>query len=278
MPGFRISVGGIADLLLKKGYEDKGGLPENAQQYILNVNGTVDTSEQLLSQAILVKYDGKDPKYINKFKDDKVIMLENNIPWHILGSNDGIIDSRHKMEDGTYPNYEFWNRALELQSSHHTDGYAISVAGVTFKDNAKNGKSAIQLNGYGSSSYDWWVPTDPNKQYDIYWTRIKKAIDNYTENNVKTPARKGDFISPVHMYDNQIFTWADASDGPETLQANSYFQKNVQMTADDNIKVLSQKSTWEDMTLIQGNTGSSINFSGYGSGNGSITGNNLKKY
>lgn len=278
LPGFTISVGGIADLLLNKGYVNQGGFPENVQQYILNVNGKVDTSEQLLSQAILVKYEGKDQRYKTAFPDARIIMLQNDIPWYIIGSKDGIVDSKTKMLQGTYEDSSFWNKALNLQSSH-TGSYAITVTGVTFKDNAKNGDSAIQLNGFNSTSYDWWVPPDPNKHDEIYWERIKTAIDNYAKPNgigIKvSEINNGIERSPVHMYDNQIFTWADASDGPETLQANSLFQKNVQMTADDNIKVLSNNSTWDQMTLIQGNTGSSISLGSYGLTNGSVTGNNI---
>jgi len=286
---FTISVGGIADLLLNKGYESEGGLADGVDQYILNVDSNVLTEYQLLSQCILVSYNGNDPRYkavFPAYPDGKSIMLENDKPWFILGSNNGRIDSRTKMTaHGPYPGYKFWNRALELQSSYSPtgkglDNKAITVAGVTFKDNAYNQQSAIQLNGNGGDSYDWWVATDPKNHDGIYWKRVKTAIDNCANNIIKTrlvnnSGKVGQGQSPIYMYDNQIFTWSDGSDGPETLAPYSCFEKNVQMITDDNIKVFTHNCVWDHLTLIQGNTGSAISFGSYGITNGCVSFNKL---
>ena len=47
------------------------------------------------------------------------------------------------------------------------------------------------------------------------------------------------------------------------------------MTPDDNLKVLSSHSIWNDMTLIQGNTGSAVSFASYGFTNGAVQDNHL---
>lgn len=292
LPDFTVTIGGIADLLLNKGYENAGGLPEDVSQYNLIVDDLVDTNEKLLAQSILVTYSGSNPNYTKKFGTNKTpvrILLENNIPWFVTGSVNGIVDSRTKSLQGYAGSTDnkFYNTALELQSSfkgtnptsNTPSNRAISVVGITFKDNAKNNRSAIQLNGFNDSggSYDWWVPTDEKNQPEIYWRRIKTAIDNFVAGK---PANQyfnqsGNGNSPVYMYDNQISAWVDGSDGPETLAPHSLFERNFQLIADDNIKVLSNNSKWNDMTLIQGNTGSAISLGSYGYTNGNVSNNGL---
>ena len=291
LPDFTVTIGGIADLLLNKGYEKAGGLPDGVSQYHLIVDDLVDTSKKLLAQSILVTYNGNNPTYKKKFGSPVRILLENDIPWFVTGSENSIIDSRAKFDQYKLykPNVEakFYNTALELQSSfkgkiptsNTPSNRAISVAGITFKDNAKVNRSAIQLNGYNDSdgSYDWWVKTKANQQEQTYWQRIKTAIDNYVSGNSTTQFfnQGGKASSPVYMYDNQISTWSDGSDGPETLAPYSLFERNFQMVTDDNIKVLTGNSQWKDMTLIQGNTGSAVSMGSYGFTNGNVSNNKL---
>lgn len=289
LPGFTVTIGGIADLLLNKGYN--GGLPDGVKQYHLIVDDLVDTSKQLLAQSILVTYNGDNPTYKEKFGSPVRILLDNDIPWFVTGSEHSIIDSKTKFDQ--YKSYhgsvedKFYNTALELQSSFNgqtptsntPSNRAISVAGITFKDNAKVNRSAIQLNGFNDSdgSYAWWVPTQAGQQEKIYWQRIQTAIENYTWGKPATQFfnQGGKGSSPIYMYDNQISTWSDGSDGPETLAPYSLFERNFQMVSDDNIKVLTGNSQWKDMTLIQGNTGSAVSMGSYGFTNGNVSRNKL---
>ena len=294
---FKVAIGGIADKLLTMDYP--GGPSSSDFLYHLNINSAVDIDQQLLSQQILVQYTGDDPTYKQLYGDWQPIMLQNDRQWAVTGSADqGLIDGaqRDRFND-IYNNalatdntslvniLQFENSMLTLQSSFdkpatnakiYPNERSIAVAGVTFKDNPKRNQSGVQLNY--SDSYDWFVARDDSKSFDeIYSERIWTAIQNHASKPPATRALNngGDGIGAVWMFDNQLFAWADGSDGPETMAPYSFFERNYQMTADDNIHVLSQGSEWQDSTIIQGNTGSALSFGSYGFTNGAVRKNKL---
>ncbi|MCH2182798.1 MAG: peptidylprolyl isomerase [Mariniblastus sp.] len=277
----------------------------NATTFHLNIDERIDTNETLLSQSIFVRN-----KTLSEWTP---ILLENSNQWAVTSDVDeGVIDgwSRSVLTNPAVvdkqpnkqltPTQKFENLMLDLQSSFQKDHWAdyhkntpdvfnnpgdrsIAVAGVTFKANPKRNGSGIQLNAY-ADSYDWTLP-GPALTYE---DKIATAICNRWGWNVFDPNAKGviatqfldgggDTTCPVWMKDNQMFTFSDGSDGPEVLSPYSYFERNYQMTADDNLKVLSSFSTWNDTTLIQGNTGSAISFASYGYTNGPVAKNSLNK-
>lgn len=295
--GFKVAIGGIADKLLTMDYA--GGPSLDDSLYHLNINAAVDTDQQLLSQAILVQYTGDDDNYKKLFGDWQPIMLENSRQWAVTGTADqGLIDGSQR--DRFYDAYneaqdtknasllnilQYENSMLTLQSSFdkpatnakvYPNERSIAVAGVTFKDSPKRNQSGVQLNY--SDSYDWYVQRDDSKSFeDIYSERIWTAIQNRASGAAATRGlnNRGEGMGAVWMYDNQLFAWSDGSDGPETMAPNSFFGRNYQMTADDNIHILSRGSEWEDTTIIQGNTGSALSFGSYGFTNGAVQNNKL---
>ena len=308
-------VGGIADRLLNMSNSNGYAPTVADQVYHLNIDGEVDTSNVLLSQSILIttdKYDPVNPQKVRNWM--KPILLENSKQWIVTGGSEGLVNgtaqfNKYDAYNTDWNNnqrkhwWQFENQMLDLQSSSDTgDHRSIAVAGVTFKNNPKRNQSGIQLNAY-NNSVDWWSQndypwdpasqthkiqqiTDQNTMHGIWESRLTRAVDNFISNNWTTQfvGAKGKVIQNgsaqtktcgVWMFDNQMFTFSDGSDGPETLAANSHFERNYQMTADDNLKALSNNSEWVDMTLIQGNTGSAVSFASYGITNGPVYQNKL---
>ena len=299
-PGFKVAIGGIADVLLS--YNLGNGPVGDQDLYHLQIDEAIDTNQKLLSQSILVKYEGSDPKYQN-LKNWTEIQLDNSRQWAVTGNlNQGLIDGMNRrpfldnfnlalqdQNQDLISIYEFENTMLQLQSSHgsgkdisnynpatNPDDRAIAVAGVTFKDSPKRRSSGIQLNY--DDGYNWYIPKDTGKTFSQnYSDRIFQAIDQYAAGQPVTKFynNQGNTIAPVWMFDTQMFTWSDGSDGPEVRSPKSYFERNYQMTPDDNIHVLSNSSNWKDITLIQGNTGSPISIGSYGFTNGAVFNNTL---
>ena len=315
MPGWYVRIGAIADKLLCMDSPDPSntGPASTAGLYHLVVDGIVQTEKgknleepKILSQSILVYYDGKLPKYSDYQNKFTPILLQNGRQWAVTGTSDARIDATNRQTRRpnvldpnakileTYDSIKFDNLMLDLQSSYRSGEFgneqgkiipksgqipnnrSIAVAGVAFNANPTRFQSGIQLNSY-SESYDWYVPMDSKNFLPTYFARIVTAINNHINQTPNTSFlnSQSKTVAPVWMFDNQMFTFSDGSDGPEVLSPHSWFECNYQMTPDDNLKVLSSHSTWRNMTLIQGNTGSAVSFGSYGFTNGPVTENDL---
>ncbi|MDG1806294.1 MAG: hypothetical protein P8I27_00230 [Pirellulaceae bacterium] len=157
------------------------------------------------------------------------------------------------------------------QANPSQDDYAIDVAGVTFAYPGKRNEGAVQLNAW--NTFDWSGATAS----DSFATLRRNLVANQPKRMSRTPHGQPAALDAVKVFDTKIIGgWADASDGIETMAAESFFDRNFFHVNDDSIKLRAANVTFNNTTLWQGNVGAAINPSAYGYVDQSIEGCQVK--